>query len=390
MEKGKIFVEQRERDGRLPGTIYPSKLREARQARGYSVTDLVDLINVSRATITKYEAGTVSPSLAILQRYSEGLDFPHRYFMIPNNVNEAINSPMLFRAQAAVTAAEKEMVVIRGEWMGRICDYLEHRISFPEVEIPRSYARDTPFAPEEIESIAEAIRQQWGLGDSPISNITLLLQDKGALIARVPTNLPKADASSFWRGNRPYFLLFTEKASAVRSRFDAAHELGHRILHNIQPGDEKKRTIVARLDEEANRFAGAFLLPQRSFARELISTSLDHFLYLKKRWKVAIAAMIYRCKDLNILSESQIAYLWRQRTIQGWRFKEPLDDVLQVEQPTMISDALSLLKNNGHLSLKQIKETFEYPDEDLEAFFNLPCGAFLDGEIKRPKLFLVQ
>jgi len=384
-------LEKRENHNRLPGEIYSEKIREARLARGYSVTDLAEKIGISRVTITKYESGLVSPGIAILQKYAEFLDFSPLFFTIPNFKKESLNSPVLFRAQAKVSAADKEMIVIRGKWLGRVCNHLEQSVSFPEVEIPTNYARTTPFAPDEIENIAETLRKLWGLGSGPILNMTVLLQDKGALVARIPANMKKADACSFWRGGRPYFLLFSDKASAVRSRFDAAHELGHLVLHKISEGDEKKRFIVSRLDEEANRFAGAFLLPQQSIAREVISTSLEHFVALKRRWLVAIAAMVYRCQDLKLLSESQIAYLWRQRTIQGWRYKEPLDDVFPIEKPTMINDAVNLLIDNRCLTLPQLKDHFEYPDEDLEAICGLLPGSFTKNENKaaKPHLYIV-
>ncbi len=65
-----------------------------------------------------------------------------------------------------------------------------------------------------------------------------------------------------------------------RTRFDAAHELGHLVMHvDANPGS-------IDLESEANRFAAAFLLPKETFARECPNW-LDWKLLreLKTRWQ---------------------------------------------------------------------------------------------------------
>jgi Zn-dependent peptidase ImmA (M78 family) len=86
---------------------------------------------------------------------------------------------------------------------------------------------------------------------------------------------------------------------------------------------------LKQIEREANRFAGAFfLLPQTSFTNEVHTTRLDAFIELKRRWKVAIQAMVYRCKNLEIFDEYQITNLYIQISRRKWKTKEPLDDVL--------------------------------------------------------------
>lgn len=62
------------------------------------------------------------------------------------------------------------------------------------------------------------------------------------------------DAFSVWRSNKPYIFLNTVK-TAEHSRFDAAHELGHLVLH--KHGGPGGRAA----EDEANRFASSFLMP---------------------------------------------------------------------------------------------------------------------------------
>ena len=46
----------------------PSRIRLARESRGYSQADLASLIDVSRQAVNQYEMGRVKPSDAVLLR----------------------------------------------------------------------------------------------------------------------------------------------------------------------------------------------------------------------------------------------------------------------------------------------------------------------------------
>src|SRR5699024_3355284 len=117
------------------------------------------------------------------------------------------------------------------------------------------------------------------------------------------------DACSTWdKDNRPFVFLNYDKGSAVRSRFDLAHELGHLLLHSqIKESDFNKRSIYKRIEQEANYFASSFLLPEESFGNDLQINSLSHYIVLKEKWKVSIAAMIYRDRKSTRLNSSHVS-----------------------------------------------------------------------------------
>nr|WP_269321919.1 ImmA/IrrE family metallo-endopeptidase [Paenibacillus sp. UNC451MF] len=65
--------------------------------------------------------------------------------------------------------------------------------------------------------------------------------------------------------------------------------------------------------QQANHFASAFLLPEEAFASMVSSdTTLDGYKELKKYWRVSIAAMIHRAKDLGLISLSRYTSLQKQ------------------------------------------------------------------------------
>ena len=144
---------------------------------------------------------------------------------------------------------------------------------------------------------ARTLRQEWALGERPISNIIHLLESKGVRILSLAENSKRVNAFSLWRAEKPYVFLNTMK-SAESSRYDAAHELGHLVLH--QDGKPTGRDA----EEQANRFAAAFLMPQADVLAVLPKVHyLAQIVEAKKRWKVSVAALNYRLHRLGITSD---------------------------------------------------------------------------------------
>lgn len=369
--------------------IQAEKLVEARKARGYTISEMSKMLGVSRPAVDKYEKGLMRPGIDVLQRYIELLEFPMTYFQSPIPKDVLPQTAILHRSLATATASSRDKVSVRAEWMKRIMLFLSQHLEFPEITIKIPHGRRIRSG-DEIELVAEQVRKEWGLGLGPIDNLTILLQNNGVFVARTAVRVEKSDACSRWVGNRAYAFLTADKEAAVRSRFDLAHEMGHILLHYVEEGT-LTRELIKELDKEANRFAGAFLLPRETFAREIISTSLEHFIYLKKRWKVSIAAMVYRCKDLGILSENQTSYLWRQMAAAKMRTQEPLDDVIPIEKPTLLKDSFELLIENKIFTPREILEQVQLPVRDLSELCSVPLELFdMATKPERPRLYLVK
>jgi Zn-dependent peptidase ImmA (M78 family) len=177
------------------------------------------------------------------------------------------------------------------------------------------------------------------------------------------------DAFSEWDSDyrRPFIVLGADKESCARSRFDAAHELAHMLLHrNISDSVLRDQTKFKLIEQQANYFAGAFLLPATSFASEFHAPSLDFFHSLKARWKVSIAAMIKRAANLELMKPEQEQRLWTNLTRRGWKKEEPLDDVLEPEQPRFVARALDLLISNRMLTVMELSTNLGLRVRDIE------------------------
>lgn len=360
----------------------PSRLKEARESRGLTMRELADLINANNHQIvSKYENGKSIPPAEVLMRIMSELKFPYDFFFSEEIDENREESVVYFRSRAKATAKLKKIHQIKISWLSRIYSYLDQVIEFPEINVP-NYGNDhsqffKTTSNNQIENIAKKLREHWNLNNGPITDMTHLLEKNGVIISAVKSDLFTIDACSKWINKNLFILVGNEKASASRIKFTLAHELGHSILHkNIKSEDFNKSEVYKRIEREANYFASAFLLPAESISKELISHSLDYYVLLKKRWQVSIQAMIYRSNDLNLITDFQTSYLWKQIAKKGWRIKEPLDDELVAETPNLIKEAIELIVDHHVETKQQLVQEIKLNPLDIEVISGLTPGYF--------------
>lgn len=360
-------------------SFVPERLTEAREARGLTKSELAMSLDVSHQMITKYEKGYSEPSAQVLNSMSEVLNMPFSHFIKEFKTSKSV---VFFRSQAAARVRSKKINSNRINWLQRVQQYFEMILDFPKVNLPianlETQFRETPL--EEIEQLTTELRSLWNIGLGPIPNLVLLLERNGIIISGSTFSDLTIDACSTWEENsRPYVFLSYDKGSAVRSRFDLAHELGHLLLHsNIKQSEFNKKSNYKRIEKEANHFASAFLLPEESFEDELKINSLGHYITLKEKWKVSIAAILYRAEYLGLLSDYQVLHTRKVLAKKNMRTKEPLDDNIAYEKPNALKQAIELILDHGVKSKSGIVNEIGLSREDIEAFCNLEKGYLND------------
>lgn len=334
------------------------KLKTARLIRGLTLEDIGIQLGISHQAVSKYENEKAVPDINTIKHLATFLQFEPSFFY--GDKEELLNpqTTHFFRSGAAVSKKYKEQVKGKVKTFAYLVSFMEKHIKLPKFEIPDliSIGRDfRQIAFEEIDRVAGSLRRYIGLGDGPISNITALCERLGIIIAFAEMDNEKIDACTVYYKNRPFILLNQAIQSSVRLRFNIAHELGHIVLHSkYMEKDLNDRSKHKRIEQEANRFASAFLMPEATIVPELSSSGLDYLLILKEHWKVSIQAIIYRAEELGIFTEAYALYLRQQISRKKWRLKEPLDDVIQIEQPKLIKQAIQLLINKYNFTLEQL------------------------------------
>lgn len=271
----------------------PTRLSIARKRRLLNKKGFADLVGVAAHTITRCEQGKTTPSDENVEKFAEVLDFPIGFFFRPDlEIPDA--ELVSFRSQRAMTSAERDAALAAGAIGFEISDWVEARFELPPANVP-----DLNLYEPEIAAVV--LRNDWGLGEEPISNMVHLLESKGVRVFSLAENSKRVNAFSLWREDKPYVFLNTMK-TAENSRFDAAHELGHLGLH--QDG----KTTGRLAEDEANRFASAFLMPKADVIAHVNRVvSIDQLIGVKKRWRVSLAALALRLHRLNRISD------WRYR-----------------------------------------------------------------------------
>lgn len=353
-----------------------TRLIQARESLGITRVALASLVGVSPATISNWERGSQSPEEDKLRALGDVVKFPMSWFL--TDTPTLAGSPYFFRSLASSTKIAREMAKVRLNWVTELTNILGQWVNWPQVNVPsipeKAFLKITD---AEIEILASECRRVWKIGMGPISDVVLTLENAGVIFARDEIGYLKMDGVSHWSklDNRPYVFVTEDKANGIRNRFDAAHELGHLVLHrNVD--ETKFKLHYKEIERQADLFAGCFLLPAESFSSEVSWPTLETLLSLKPRWKVSIGAMIMRCHQLDIIDDDQKLRLFKGRSARGWTKGEPYDEHYPLEQPRLLSRAIKLLIDQNILSRSELSHKLGLSRNLIESLCGLPRDYF--------------
>ncbi|OJY38678.1 MAG: XRE family transcriptional regulator [Rhizobiales bacterium 65-9] len=338
-----------------------SRLELARKRRRYTAKSLADQAGISPVTLSRVVNGQQIADERTLDALVRALRFPREFFYL-DDFDPVDADAASFRSLTAITAREREAALAAGSLAFEMADWVGERYNLPSAELlDLSYERDPAAA-------ARAMRQFWSIGERPIGNMVKLLETKGVRVFSLAENTKNVDAFSCWRNGEPYVFLNTFKTTE-RSRFDAAHELAHLVLHK-HGGPQQGR----QAELEAQLFASSFLMPEDDVRASIpIVGGLQHIIRAKARWGVSASALAYRLHKLNILTD------WQYRTfvIQINRdFGKTEPEGLPPERSAVWQTVLTDLWKQG-VSRNQIANALRLPHDEVE---NLLFG--LTGETK--------
>lgn len=312
------------------------RLKVARAASGLSLRDLSARIEnkVSAQAIGNYERDEDMPGSSVVISLAGALNVSVDYLLSEDNLElESVE----FRKNPSTSA--KEIAAIEANSL----HFLERYLAVEDILQLRSVNWDKPrSAPHpykdlrDAEDAARSVREDWGLGNDPIPQLSELLEERGIKVLSL--ELDNIDGLAAKVKNKSQLaarvIVVNKDAWAERKRFTLAHELGHMIL------SPSKGMSNADIERAANRFAGAFLVPADILRAEMgsnrSSVSLGELVALKERFGVSLQALAYRCKDLEIIKPKAFSEIFKMFNQKGWRkppYKEPGSLPASVEDP---------------------------------------------------------
>jgi hypothetical protein len=115
-------------------------------------------------------------------------------------------------------------------------------------------------------------------------------------------------------------------------------------------------------EKQADRFASAFLMPQKGFAREFWSggrVNWSKVFDLKRRWKVSAQAMIHRAYDLDLINAVEYRRAYKAISAKGWRKGEPEEP--EAEHPELVKKAIATLWERKKIGAAQLAAQLHWP-----------------------------
>ena len=278
------------------------RLKLARSASGLSLRGLSDRIynRVTAQAIGKYERDESMPSSGVLIALADGLDVSVNYLVGDSNLRLL---SVEFRTKTVRSKREQNQIEAMILQMLERYLTIEEILGLPSVnwDKPRSAPYSMVNDVTKADRAASRVRRDWELGLSPIPNMAEMMEDRGVKVLFSPMDGIDGVTAYVRREDMEDVpvIVVNSNICGDRQRFTIAHEIGHLILDVSQNIDEEKA---------ANRFAGAFLMPEEvmwnEIGRHRTALSLAELFKLKLMLGVSVQAITYRCKDLGIISQS--------------------------------------------------------------------------------------
>jgi Zn-dependent peptidase ImmA (M78 family)/DNA-binding XRE family transcriptional regulator len=364
--------------------ITSSRIAAARKRRGLTLAALSKLAGVSVQSLSNYERGRTEPTAETVHRLASALEFPVSFFTQPDLEPVPVEA-VSFRARSKLAAGPRDAALWASRFAMELHAWIDDRFRLPPNTLP-TLGKPDP------ETAAEMVRARWGLGTAPISNMVHLLEAHGVRVFSLPPEFADVDAFAVWRSGTPFVFLNTLK-TPERGRFDAAHELGHLILHG-----EDRSLAGPQAEQEANAFASAFLMPRTSVMEHMPKAPLvQQILRGKRIWKVAALALTYRLHDLDMLSD----WHYRSACIElgklGYKQAEPAG-MASRENSQLLDKVFTAMKAKG-ITLRDVARDLHVSTEELSSWVfalvvTARTGSGEDGQdlaaSDRPRLSLVQ
>lgn len=319
------------------GTFQPERLKLARDLLNASQADLAEQAAVTPAAISQFESGDTRPSDDTLKLLAKAAGVPVGFLLRPmGDTHEGF-----FRSLRKSSVAQRRFA--------RSLAYLVHDLAedpsgshrLADVAVPDLGIRTLDPDSSLIADAARTVRRQWKVPAGPIEDVVGLLEQHGVLVIRLPLDAADVDAFSLPFADRPVVVLGADKGDRARSRFDAAHELGHLVMHG------ESMWGVKEVETQAHRFAAEFLMPASDIRDELPSRpDWPRLFALKQKWQVSIAALLMRSRDLDVMDPTAYTTAMKGLSARGWRRQEPIN-LGEPEGPARTTELLTVAKSGA-------------------------------------------
>jgi len=331
--------------------MFGERLKQARKLAGLTQEQLGEMVSVEKMTISKYEAGKISPSSGMLISLSRALDVDIDYFFRETSV--VLTSTPRFRlADPKKNLPKKEEKQIKARTQELLEKYMEimEIMDIPDEKVDYSGLKwDVKDFHEDIEALAFEVRKKWNLGLDPIDNLMSTAEDNGFKIMLVdgPDNF---EAATFPEESVGPVIVLSKTAPKERQRFSLAHELGHYFVNRGWCDAEMA----------ANRFAAALLAPKEMLMKDTGNYRTDftkeELLLLREKYGMSVFALLVRMESLKIIDEKTKKKLQKADREKRWSVRSNGGAYVSKEEPKRMELLVRRAVSEGIISASKGRE----------------------------------
>lgn len=329
-------------------------LRVAREAVGYTQTDLAAASGLPQPDLSRWERGLRAPDADEVVTLAVHLQVPVGFLTGDERVTQPIHRTQRQESKRTERLVNGRLELARRSASRLLQDIIiEPAYSFPTLD---DRVSDDP------EQAAADVRRVWRVPRGPIVDLADVVESAGVVVLPVDFGADNIRAAYVNpRGDHRWCFLNTRADDGAAVRFDLAHELGHAMLH----WDRFEAPTGKDAEAQAHRFAAALLMPaddiRTTFAHT--SPSLPELTLLRKQWGVSVQALVRRARDLEGISEQTYTRLYKQMSAHGWRSARGEPGKLAIERPTILAEAMQIHR-----------EHHGYTEQELAVIADLPHG----------------
>lgn len=346
---------------RVRESFVGDQVRIARELRRLTQTELsIAISELSRgrsltsAAISQFEKGLSIPSESTIASLASVLEVEPEFFTA-DAADQEVHLPAFFRSLRATPVKDRKRARNIAQLVHRLASVVGAHVEMPKRDIPSIPCDPFEDADErhrQAERAAGQVRRAWSLPRGPVQDVIRTMERHGVICARLRFNEERVDAFSVAFSDYPVAVLTSDKEKWDRSRFDAAHELGHVVMHGETAG-------APEVERQANEFAAAFLMPASDIRGELPTRAdWQQLLDLKETWGTSVASLLYRARTLKVMPEKTYVGASKVMAARGWKRHEPLSR--PIESPHVLNRALSRAKTGG-LPLDRLRREASIP-----------------------------
>lgn len=340
-----------------------------RHARRMTQKQLADAIGVTQALISLIEEGQRTITTEVAAALADALQFPVAFFAQPDPVTGPGLGEIYHRRKKSISAKDLETSYAWLNIRAFTARRLLEAVDWPDVDVP-IMSLDLDVGDEE--EAAQFLRARWNVPTGPIRSVSQVLDRAGVLVMPETFTSAEMDGVSLWLGDLPPMMLVNRDIPQDRLRFTMAHELGHLVLHLRSI----PRSFDDGIEREAHAFAGAFLLPRAEIRPQLRNLTIEKLAQLKRHWRVSMAALLMRAKQLETITPAEERKLWMQLSANGWRKREPIQLDVTGETPGgLFRQVVDLHTGDLGYSPEQMGRMLNLPEADIERHVLFPRGS---------------